>query len=234
MRGKIALVLWVTAPLLVALALPARACGPATLTLGRVQGVETTGDIRIENGPLLRLAGLHLPQGVNRETPGAGTAVAYGLLTDEPDRWGRLAAIVLLDDQAATPRLLQERWLAAGHAVARPESALGTCWPILTAAEARHARRLPVLPAEAGRFARIEGRVGRVSDGRGTTFLSVFNRDGQRTAAMIQKRYLRRFASAGIDVAGLNGQLVRIRGVRSARNALVIPLTQPEQIEIVR
>jgi hypothetical protein len=229
MRGKIALTISV-----LAVSTPALACGPAALTLGRVQATSPNGDIRVENGPLLKLAGLHIPTGASPEMPAPGSRIAYGTLADEPDRWERMPAIVMLGEETSGPRWMQERWIAGGHAVVRPEPGLGPCWALLTATEARHSKALPGLPAEAGRFARIEGRIGRVSDARGTTFLSIFDRSGKRTAGMIQKRYLRRFASAGIDVAKLNGQLVRIRGLRSTRNADVIPLIQPEQIEIIR
>jgi hypothetical protein len=229
MWGKIAL----TIPVLVVSG-SAIACGPATLTLGRVQSTTQNGDIRIEDGPLLKLAGLHIAPGATPEMPAPGSRIAYGRLDDEPDRWGRIPAIVMLGEEKPDPRWLQERWIAGGHAVARPEPDLGTCWALLTATEARHLNMLPALPAEAGRFARIEGRIGRVADARGTTFLSVFEKSGKRTAGMIQKRHIGRFTRAGIDVSRLNGQLVRIRGLRSARNADVIPLIQPEQIEIIR
>ncbi len=94
--------------------------------------------------------------------------------------------------------------------------------------------RAPDPPREAGRFARVEGRVSRVGEGRGAIFVSLSEAGGARVSGLVRKRHLPRLKQAGVDVQNLRGHVIRLRGTRSVTNPAVIPVTMAEQIEIVR
>jgi hypothetical protein len=220
---------------LVSPAAAAEGCGPDRLERGTLAQVSADGDLRLADGRSLRLAGLHRPGDGDRPAAlpvKAGDTLAFGLL-DEADRWSRLPAIVFALPDGGDPVWLQEHLAATGRALVRWEAALGGCWPLLAAAEAR-AQALPRLAAEVGRFARVEGRVSRIGEGRSAHFVTLFDADGQRVTGLVQKRHLKRLKDAGVDVAGLKGHIVRIRGVRGPRNPQVIAVSRAEQIEIVR
>jgi hypothetical protein len=216
---------------MVSLSLQALACGPERLEPAVIARVAPEGDLLLADGRTLRLAGLHLPErAIVPLRP--GETIAFGAL-DEPDRWARLPAVVFALPDGGDPVWLQEHLAASGRAAVRHEPALGACWPLLATAEAK-AKDRPDLPAEPGRFARIEGRVGRVGEGRSAHFLSVFDAGGVRVTGVIQKRHLRRIQQGGVDVQALSGHIVRLRGVRGLRNPQTIAVTRAEQIEIVR
>ena len=229
-RGKcVAMGLWV------ALGAPASAdCGPAALERAVLERVTADGDFLLKDQRLLRLAGLHLAAASAASWPKPGEALAIGLLDEGPDRWGRLPAIVFALSDGGSPEWLQQRLIEGGAALARPEPGLSGCWPLLQKLEAAVEARLPATHPEAGRFARIAGRVSRVGEGRSARFVTVWTENGIRVTGLVQKRHLARFRAAGVDVAALRGHVIRIRGVRSATNPAVIPLTGAEQIEIVR
>ncbi len=214
-------------------------CGPARLEEVRLERVTPEGDLVLADTRRLRLAGLHLEPLSQEKTgsapwPKPGDRIGIGLLDADRDRWSRLAAIVFAMPAGEPPVWLQHRLLEHGAALARPEPDLGDCWPLLTQAEAKVRGKLPDLQVEPGRFARISGRVSRLGDGRSAHFITVFGTTGERATGLIQKRHLKRFSEAGVDVAQLRGQFIRMRGVRSTTNASIIPLTSPDQIEIVR
>ncbi len=210
-------------------------CGPAALEPAVLERVAADGALVLQDGRLLRLSGLHRTPGDDRALwPRPGQALAIGLLDDRPDRWGRLPALVFTLDGNGQGTWLQERLIDAGQALARPEAGLGGCWPLLARAEAEAKRRAPDPLAEAGRFARVEGRVGRIGEGRGALFIALFDGDGGRVTGLVRKRLLPRLLQAGVDVQGLRGHVIRLRGTRSVTNSAVIPVTVAEQIEIVR
>ncbi|MGL4241886.1 MAG: hypothetical protein ACRCTI_12300 [Beijerinckiaceae bacterium] len=209
----------------------AETCGPERLERATLARVAADGDIHLTDGRVLRLAGLHRPDG-GLVPLRAGENVAFGGLA-ESDRWSRLPAVVFALPEGGEPVWLQEHMAARGQALVRFEPALGACWPLLLKAEAR-AAALPVALPEPGRYARIEGRVSRVGEGRSAHFVTIFDSAGQRLTGMVQKRHMARLKRGGVDVSSLTGQIVRLRGIRSLRNSKVILLTRAEQIEIVR
>jgi hypothetical protein len=225
---------WLLAGLLSAVVAPAFAepCGPARLEIVTVSRVSPDGDIVLSDGRALRLAGVQATAAVLFKTFLPRERLAVGALTETPDRWARFPALVFKLPDAGPPVLMQQDMLASGLALARPERDLGSCWEIMTKAEAR-ATDLPQTIMEPGRFARVEGRVSRVGEGRSARFISVYDKDRQRTTGVVQKKNMKRLAEAGVDVAKLSGQTVRIRGVRGLRNPATIALTMVEQIEIV-
>jgi hypothetical protein len=207
-------------------------CGPARLETVQIERVSLDGDITLIDSRKLKLAGLHLVKPEAIAVLKAGDTISIGLLGQTVDRWSRLPALVFAG--ANQQEWLQERLIREGAALARPEDGLGGCWPLLSGIEKHYATQLGILKAEGGRFARIEGRVQRVSDGRTAKFIGLSGEKGERIAGMILKRHLKRFSDNGVDVDKLRGQIVRIRGVRNLRNATVISLTSVDQIEIVR
>jgi hypothetical protein len=207
------------------------ACGPDRLEQAVLARVSPEGDMHLADGRVLRLAGLHGVEAA-RLPARPGDRLAIGLL-GEPDRWSRLPALVFALPEGAEPVWLQQHLAASGAAAIRPDATLGGCWTLLQAAEAS-ARSRPVLAVEPGRFARVEGRVSRIGEGRTAHFLTVYDNAGQRVTGLIQKRDLRRITQGGVDVAALKGHIVRLRGVRSLRNPQVIALTRADQIEMVR
>jgi hypothetical protein len=223
------------AALAAALAAPAAAdCGPPSLQPAVLDRVTPEGDLALADGRVLRLAGLHIavPPAVLLPRPGA--ALAIGLLDDRPDRWSRLPAVAFALTEGGPPLWLQQRLIERGAALARPEPGLGGCWTLLRQAEAAAEPALPETAPEPGRFARVAGRVSRVGEGRSAHFVTVWTADNQRVTGLVQKRHLKRFREAGVDVPALSGHVVRLRGVRSATNPALIALSAVEQIEIVR
>jgi hypothetical protein len=209
----------------------ALACGPETLERAAMARAGRPGEVVLADGRVLRLAGLHLTT-VDALPVRSGETVAFATL-GEPDRWDRLPAIVFALPEGDEPVFLQA-WLAAsGRAAIRFEPALTSCWPLLVAAEAK-ARAQPPLPVEAGRYARVGGRVVRVGEGRTAQFITLIDEAGLRTTGLVQKRMLQRLKTGGVDVPALRGHIVRLRGVRSLRNPHVIAVSRAEQIEVVR
>jgi hypothetical protein len=215
-------------------ALHAADCGPASLETAVLERVTPEGELILGDSRRIRLAGLHLGNVNTDHWPRAGETIAIGLISDGKDRWSRLPAMVFAVTPGQPPEWLQQRLIERGAALVRPEADLDGCWAMLTQAEAKAEAALLRPPAEPGRFARISGRVQRVGDGRSAHFINLYDRSGERVTGLVQKRNLKRFRDAGVDVTQLRGQFIRIRGIRSATNATVIPLTQVEQIEIVR
>jgi hypothetical protein len=217
-----------------AVAPQALACGPSMLERAVVERVTQDGDIVLQDQRRVRLAGVHLLEFRTGDWPRAGEAVALGLVGDETDRWSRHAGLVFVLLPDGAPVWLQQRLLDKGAAIARPEAGLGDCWGLLTRLETARIATPVQSVVEAGRFASIAGQVRRIGEGRSAHFISLIEPSGMRVAGMIQKRHLKRFKDAGVDVARLQGHVIRMRGVRSAANPAVIPLTSAEQIEIVR
>ncbi|HSD92032.1 MAG TPA: hypothetical protein VLB11_03290, partial [Methyloceanibacter sp.] len=77
----------------------------------------------------------------------------------------------------------------------------------------------------------VEGRVVAVGEGRIRIFLN-FAQDWRRDFTLgVERKDLKVFAAAGIDLRGLAGKWVRVRGTLLWRNGPTIEATHPEQIE---
>jgi hypothetical protein len=229
---------------------PAPACGPERLTTADVTGHAADGDIRLGDGRVLRLAGLDAgeagPAIMGLLEP--GHRLAYGLLDDTPDRWGRLPALVFLLAGDEAPVFLQGLLLRQGKARLRPEALPGDCLAPLLAEEntgrtaragmfagagaALPAGRTPDDPAAlAGRFVVLEGRLLRVGEGRRQLFLNFSGRRDEGFLVTVDRRLEGRFRSAGLDLRTLAGERLRLRGHAAPGNGLRLALERPEQIE---
>ena len=77
----------------------------------------------------------------------------------------------------------------------------------------------------------VEGRVARVADAGGKTWID-FGRNWRGLAAAAVPRSARRdFAAAGIDLHALEGRLVRVRGPAHGR---VLTVDHPEAVEVLK
>jgi endonuclease YncB( thermonuclease family) len=90
--------------------------------------------------------------------------------------------------------------------------------------------------AQRGRFALVEGQVVSVRESGATVYVNFGRRWSESFAVTIPKRNERNFKAAGIDVMGLAGRRVRVRGWVEAHgadgNIPWIEASRPEQIEI--
>lgn len=95
--------------------------------------------------------------------------------------------------------------------------------------------------ARRGRFALVEGEVVSVHPSGATLYVNFGRRWSEDFAVTIRKRNERTFATAGVDLQGLGGRRVRVRGWVEARGGIGgspwrapwIEAARPEQIETV-
>lgn len=225
-------------------------CGVASGS-AKVEAVTERAEIRLEDGRLVRLAGLDIPTGGGfdaiaparaRLTEGwMGKIVAVALLAARPDRWGRwLADLALPDGPAASTELLN-----AGLARVRPEFETRGCEAERLAAEAAaraagsglwndpdsilDAADIDVLRVNDGRFVLIEGVVRRVGVGRSRVYLDLGRRGG--FSVVVARKGEPAFQRRGILLNALAGQSIRVRGVLEDRFGLRIELADPLMIE---
>jgi len=88
--------------------------------------------------------------------------------------------------------------------------------------------------AQRGRFALVEGRVVSVRESGATIYVNFGRRWSEDFAVTVLKRNERNFAAAGLDVKGLAGRRVRVRGwieTRVTGGSPWIAAERPEQIE---
>ncbi|WGD29074.1 thermonuclease family protein [Ancylobacter sp. WKF20] len=247
-----ALLLTGTAPL------AAQDCPSPAQPAGRVAAVDGFGDLVLEDGRVLRLAGLAVPA----DALGAGEAAYRAALAKlvgqaprlavigaRPDRFGRLAvrlAVAGADEAAASLPVtsINERLLSQGLAVVRPEPGLGACLPTLLAAEApaRQARRglwadLPVpardvarLSAQEGRFTILAGRVLSVGKGRAVDYLNFGPVWRNDATVRLTKPARAALEAAGTSPDGLAGALILARGVVHTAGGPAITVEEAGQI----
>ncbi len=248
--------------LTLALVAPAMADCGAPSGSGRVVGVDERLDVAIEDGRLVRLAGLDVPNPA-RGSPELAeaaqhflTALLVGrdielrLLAAGTDRWGRaLADISIPAPDRGAETSVAAALLAAGYARVRPEFEARGCAAARLALEdaARRAglglwsdpdtaviqaSDAAALRRHDGQFVVIEGRVRRVGIGRSRLYLDLVNRDGP--TIVIERRFESALARAGRPVEALVGETIRTRGALDDRMGPRIEVSEPAMIEIVR
>jgi len=243
-------------------ALPAQAdCGTASGT-GRVVAVDERLDIALQDGRLVRLAGLEAfnPTGVSPETADAarrflterllGREVELKLLASGTDRWGRAVADLWLPESSGgAGSSVAMALLSAGYARVRPEFEARDCAAARLAVEdgARRAglglwsepdyaviqsSDAAALRSRDGQFVVIEGRVRRVGFGRSRLYLDLVPRDGP--TIVVARKLESTLVRAGRPVEMLAGQTIRARGALDDRIGPRIEVNEPAMIEIVR
>ncbi len=174
------------------------------------------------------------------------------------DRYGRPFAYVDIARPGSPPRSAQAELLAQGFArvgdlVGDPSCAAA----LLRREKAARAGKLGLwadpyydpLPADRpadilgrrGRFALVEGDVVSVHGSGATIYVNFGRRWSEEFAVTIRKRNERKFKAAGVDVDGLSGRRVRVRGFIEAHGGFAgspwrapwIEAARPEQIETV-
>jgi endonuclease YncB( thermonuclease family) len=174
------------------------------------------------------------------------------------DRYGRLLAYVDIARPSSPPRSAQAELLAQGFARVGDFVGERACATELLRREqaARQAKlglwadpyydplradKPADILARRGRFALVEGDVVSVHPSGATLYVNFGRRWSEDFAVTIRKRNERKFAGVGLDVQGLSGRRVRVRGFIEARGGLAgspwrapwIEAARPEQIETV-
>ncbi|HYA74104.1 MAG TPA: thermonuclease family protein [Roseiarcus sp.] len=241
-----------------ALAGPASAaCGLAAGT-ARIAEVTERLEIRLEDGRLVRLAGLDVPvpQRGAAETAGNARAFLSGRLAGReaalvafaagPDRWGRIPADLSLPQPAGGADSAASLMLSNGFARVRPEFETRGCVAERLAAE-RSARAAGLglwndpdysileaadaedLAERDGRFVLVEGIVRRVGVGRARLYLDFGGRDG--FTVVIARKSQTAFQNAGVPLNALAGEKIRVRGVLDDRFGPRLEVAEPLMVE---
>jgi endonuclease YncB( thermonuclease family) len=237
------------------------ACPMGGAERATVSSVTERGEIALADGRLARLAGLDIPDPSRGDPESAANARAWlssrlvghevelHMFGAKTDRWGRLPADMAVTSQDADgPASISLGLLSAGLARVRPEIEAKNCLAERLAAEnpARtdglglwtdpyygvvEATDLDELRQRDGQFAIVEGVVLRVGAGRDRTWLD-FGRRGSFTA-VVATRQAKAFERAGIVLSALAGARIRVRGAMDDRFGLRMPISDPEQIELI-
>jgi len=230
-------------------------CAPTeTVTLA---SIDPQGELLLEDGRRLRLAGLDLtapppgegdwPGFLARLTRAARLRVAP---VGSADRWGRFAVQLHVGPvESGGEAWLQDFLLRIGAARLKLDETDPTCLKALRAAEsaARTARlglwaaEDAVLQASAvdklltnrGKAAMVEGRVVDLGQTAAVFYLNFGHARHKDVSVLIPKRLVKRFDTAGLAPSSLVGRRLRVRGIVEGRSAPRIEATRPEQIEIV-
>ncbi len=258
----------VAALLLLVATVPIHAEEGACPTVGEVPIavalVDARLELRLEDGRRLRLAGLDPAGSTPRDPDGGETArtalatllkgrgLRARLLSDKPDRWGRLPAMVFATDEAQSGGVAVEA-LARGLGRYSPEAGAHPCRDAFLRAEATaragglglwHDPYYGVLAADdregfAERAATIvvaEGRLRRVDGGPYRTKLR-FAAPGEirqdLLVAIVLPKVVKRFGEAGVRFEALIGRTVRVRGLLDLRFGPQIEIAGPDALEVV-
>jgi endonuclease YncB( thermonuclease family) len=237
-------------------------CGGDVIARGTARRVIDGRTFALDDGREVRLAAIEVPPLEAAAAPGAtATKAALDALVggDEivlrraevaTDRYGRLVAYAyaVRDGEEI---FAQGELLAAGFARAGDRIGSRSCAFELLGREnsARRAKLglwadpyYDVLDAETptdvlaqrGRFALVEGRVVSVRESGATIYVNFGRRWSEGFAVTVLKRNERNFAAAGLDLKGLAGRRIRVRGWIEARGAAGTPWIEaerPEQFE---
>jgi endonuclease YncB( thermonuclease family) len=257
-RSRPLKLLLVAAALAFAFIAPARAaCGTPSGT-ARVVGVDERLTIALEDGRLVRLAGLDAPDPARggRTAEAArqflvsqlvGRDVELRLLATGTDRWGRVLAD-LSTAQGGCGGSVAAALLSAGYARVRPEFETRGCAAARLAIEdgtrgaglglwgepdtaVIQATDAVSLRSRDGQFVVVEGRVRRVGFGRSRLYLDLVPRDGP--TIVIPRKLQSALAEAGRPVEGLAGVTIRARGTLDDRVGPRIEVSEAAMIEIV-
>ena len=235
-------------------------CGGETVARGTVSRIIDGRTFVLDDGREVRLAGIEVPSLL--APGGAGAKDALDALTGgddvvlrraeiPKDRYGRLvgyAYAVRDGDELFT----QGEMISSGFARVGGDVGIRACSVDLLGREGSarraklglwadsyyvtlHAETPAEVLAQRGRFALVEGRVVSVRESGATIYVNFGRRWSEDFAVTILKRNARRFAAAGLDVQGLAGRRVRVRGwieERGAGGSPHIEADHPEQIEV--
>lgn len=224
---------------------------PGTVSRERVAGISPAGDLLMEGGTTLRLADVRPPEaGAAASRARAWLASLTGepvevTRIDAPDRWGRVAARLVLP--GAAPVDAAELLVGEGLAIVDAGTRGALCRPGLLAIEAasRAARTglwretatlaaddLGGLAARTGTFAIVEGRIVSVGVRRERTYLN-FGRDFARDFSVtLPRSSWASLVARGVTETTLRGRRVRARGMLEMRRAPGMEMVAGDMLEV--
>jgi endonuclease YncB( thermonuclease family) len=239
---------------------PAPACGGDVIIHGLARHAIDGRTFTLDDGREVRLAAVEVPP--PEGGPGAAAKAALDALIGgddivlrradiETDRYGRLVAYAYAvrdgDELFAQGELIASGFARVGDHVGGRACAL----ELLKNENAARAAKLglwadshyDVLDAETptdvlarrGRFALVEGKVVSVRESGATIYVNFGRRWSEDFTVTVLKRNERNFTAAGLDLKGLAGRRIRVRGFIEARGGTGqspwIEADYPEQIE---
>jgi micrococcal nuclease len=201
--------------------------------------------LRLGDGTLVALAGIVVPAELGTEAAAAvaswldGGALEVRTVDPALDRYRR-RRVALARDSGTLQAVLVE----AGFALVAPEPGIGA--ELLPLEAAARARRRGVwaaggsgpfdardVPMTEGRYVLVEGRIARTAPTSiywYANFGELYRRD---FTVRIPKAEERAFVAAGLDLAGLGGRRVRVRGWLFEENGPMIEITHPLALEVL-
>jgi endonuclease YncB( thermonuclease family) len=239
---------------------PAPACGGDVIAHGVVNRVIDGRTFTLDDGREVRLAAVEVPPPESGQGAAAKSALDALVGGDEivlrradieTDRYGRLVAYAYAvrdgDELFAQGELIASGFARVGDHVGGRSCAL----ELLKSENAARAAKLglwadshyDVLDAETptdvlarrGRFALVEGKVVSVRESGATIYVNFGRRWSEDFTVTVLKRNERNFTAAGLDLKGLAGRRIRVRGFIEARGGTGqspwIEADYPEQIE---
>jgi endonuclease YncB( thermonuclease family) len=239
---------------------PAPACGGDVIVHGLARHAIDGRTFMLDDGREVRLAAVEVPP--PESSPGAAAKEALDALVGgddivlrradvETDRYGRLVAYAYAerdgDELFAQGELIASGFARVGDHVGGRNCAL----ELLKSENAARAAKLglwadshyDVLDAETptdvlarrGRFALVEGKVVSVRESGATIYVNFGRRWSEDFTVTVLKRNERNFTAAGLDLKGLTGRRIQVRGFIEARGRTGqspwIEADYPEQIE---
>jgi endonuclease YncB( thermonuclease family) len=237
-------------------------CGGDEIARGIAKRVIDGRTFMLDDGREIRLAAIEVPPLETGAAPGAAAKAALDALIGgddivlrradiATDRYGRLVAYAYAvrdgDELFAQGELIASGFARVGDHVGGRTCAL----ELLKSENAARAAKLglwadshyDVLDAETaadvlarrGRFALVEGKVVSVRESGATIYVNFGRRWSEDFTVTVLKRNERIFTAAGLDLKGLAGRRIRVRGVIEARGGTGqspwIEADYPEQIE---
>ena len=224
-----------------------------------VISINPAGEIKLEDGRVVRLAGLLWPASTDkagrRRLTGALEPWLDGgrlsiLPVGKPDRWGRLAAQVFVDDPGHASVWLQGMLAENGFAMIWPEPEARGCWEALRRVEneasgkglglwsplRRRARRL-ILHNEGAmplnpRVVYV-AKVRSVREGRSVIFVNFHGTRAKTPYLSIQKRSVDEFRRQGLDPATFSGKRLKVRGILAYGSTTRLTISGPQAIEVL-
>ena len=236
------------------------ACPADGESAARVTGVDERLDIALADGRIARLAGLDpprpTPEAPERDTEARavlaakirGQNIDLTLLSQKPDRWGRIPALAFLARAGESERSIALILLRAGLARVKPQVEIRPCLKAWLAAEAEaRAGRLglwadpyyAVIAADdSSGFAEkaatdviVEGRLASVVSSQMGLRLQFGTGHGRGFSVIILQRNVRIFEQAAMKFHSLVGRSLRVRGLLDTRFGPQIEIASPDEIE---
>jgi endonuclease YncB( thermonuclease family) len=236
-------------------------CGGDVIARGVAKHVINGRTFTLDDGREVRLAAIEVAPLETGAAPAAARAALDALIGGDDivlrradtatDRYGRIVAYAYAvrdgEELFAQGELIASGFARVGDHVGSRACALA----LLESENAARAAKLglwadshyDVLDAEAaadvlarrGRFALVEGKVVSVRESGATIYVNFGRRWSEDFTVTVLKRNERNFTAAGLDLKGLAGRRIRVRGFVEARGGTGrspwIEADYPEQIE---